>query len=305
MSIIDPFRTRDAVPDFDRYVAEYAARSAATRDRLRAQRHVPYGDTPAEKLDLFFPASSSSPAPVHLFIHGGYWRMLDARDSSFMAKTFVEAGCAVIAIEAGAHGITVHPRPDQRHIRADDVRDLAQLLTGYKHIEFNIEGNPFHGLVDIAKRVKPHQCTLVPDEESASTSDHGWDLQKDGERLQPLISELRALGIEPKVALLSHSNFGSSEAPSAQKMRQVLAILREKAPEMHVDGEMHGDCALDESIRKSIMPDSTLTGDANLLVLPNIDAANISFLTHDHACAEKTNARYNVSHHMYSTIMAS
>ena len=105
-------------------------------------------------------------------------------------------GCAVIAIEAGAHGITVHPRPDQRHIRADDVRDLAQLLTGYKHIEFNIEGNPFHGLVDIAKRVKPHQCTLVPDEESASTSDHGWDLHKDGERLQPLISELRALGID-------------------------------------------------------------------------------------------------------------
>ena len=89
--------------------------------------------------------------------------------------------------------------------------------------------------------------------------------------------ELRALGIEPKVALLSHSNFGSSEAPSAQKMRQVLAILREKAPDMHVDGEMHGDSALDESIRRSIMPDSTLTGDANLLVLPNIDAANISY----------------------------
>ena len=104
-------------------------------------------------------------------------------------------GCAIIAIEAGAHGITVHPRPDQRHIRTDDVRDLAQLLAARKNIEFNIEGNPFHGLVDIAKRVKPHQCTLVPDEASASTSDHGWDLQKDGERLQPLIKELRALNI--------------------------------------------------------------------------------------------------------------
>jgi malate dehydrogenase (oxaloacetate-decarboxylating)(NADP+) len=89
--------------------------------------------------------------------------------------------------------------------------------------------------------------------------------------------ELRALGIEPKVALLSHSNFGSSDAPSAIKMRDTLAILREKAPELKVDGEMHGDCALDESIRKSIMPDSTLMGDANLLVLPNIDAANISY----------------------------
>ncbi len=89
--------------------------------------------------------------------------------------------------------------------------------------------------------------------------------------------ELRALGIEPKVALLSHSNFGSSDAPSAIKMRDTLAILREKAPELKVDGEMHGDCALDESIRKSIMPESTLNGDANLLVLPNIDAANISY----------------------------
>ena len=89
--------------------------------------------------------------------------------------------------------------------------------------------------------------------------------------------ELRALGIEPKVALLSHSNFGSSDAPSAIKMRDTLTILREKAPELKVDGEMHGDCALDESIRKSIMPDSTLLGDANLLVLPNIDAANISY----------------------------
>ena len=89
--------------------------------------------------------------------------------------------------------------------------------------------------------------------------------------------ELRALGIEPKVALLSHSNFGSSQAPSAQKMRDALAILRECAPDLKVDGEMHGDCALDESLRKSIMPDSTLTGDANLLVMPNIDAANIAY----------------------------
>ncbi|NDB08920.1 MAG: NADP-dependent malic enzyme [Burkholderiaceae bacterium] len=89
--------------------------------------------------------------------------------------------------------------------------------------------------------------------------------------------ELRALGIEPKVALLSHSNFGSSQAPSAQKMRDTLAILRECAPDLKVDGEMHGDCALDESLRKSIMPDSTLTGDANLLVMPNIDAANIAY----------------------------
>ncbi len=102
---------------------------------------------------------------------------------------------AGIAIAAGAQGITVHPRPDQRHIRTDDVRELAQLLEQHKDIEFNIEGNPFHGLIDIARKFKPQQCTLVPDEAAAATSDHGWDLNRDGERLRPLIGELRALGI--------------------------------------------------------------------------------------------------------------
>ena len=89
--------------------------------------------------------------------------------------------------------------------------------------------------------------------------------------------ELRRFGILPKVALVSHSNFGSSDWPSAVKMREALAILRDQAPELEVDGEMHGDCALDEQLRKSILPDTTLAGQANLLVLPNIDAANISY----------------------------
>jgi malate dehydrogenase (oxaloacetate-decarboxylating)(NADP+) len=89
--------------------------------------------------------------------------------------------------------------------------------------------------------------------------------------------EVRRFGIEPKVALLSHSNFGSSNAPTAQKMRDTLAILRERAPELHVDGEMHGDVALDANLRREVLPDSTLEGEANLLVLPNIDAANISY----------------------------
>ncbi|MGY8525871.1 NADP-dependent malic enzyme [Paracidovorax citrulli] len=89
--------------------------------------------------------------------------------------------------------------------------------------------------------------------------------------------ELKRFGIEPKVALLSHSNFGSSEAPSAQKMRETLAILRERAPDLEVDGEMHGDCALDQKLRDQLVPDSTLKGEANLLVCPNIDAANVSY----------------------------
>jgi malate dehydrogenase (oxaloacetate-decarboxylating)(NADP+) len=90
-------------------------------------------------------------------------------------------------------------------------------------------------------------------------------------------SEMRKLGMTPKVALLSHSNFGSSDAPSAAKMREVLAILQNTAPDLEVDGEMHGDCALDPEIRAGAITNSTLRGEANLLVLPNIDAANISY----------------------------
>ncbi|MDP3653369.1 MAG: phosphate acyltransferase, partial [Rhodoferax sp.] len=78
-------------------------------------------------------------------------------------------------------------------------------------------------------------------------------------------------------ALLSHSNFGSSNEPSAVKMRNTLALLRQQAPGLEVDGEMHGDVALDGDARKALMPNSILSGDANLLVLPNIDAANISY----------------------------
>jgi malate dehydrogenase (oxaloacetate-decarboxylating)(NADP+) len=89
--------------------------------------------------------------------------------------------------------------------------------------------------------------------------------------------EMVRFGVKPKVALLSHSNFGQSSQPSAQKMRDVLALLREQAAWLEVDGEMHGDVAMDGQARAQIMPHSSLSGDANLLVLPNIDAANISY----------------------------
>jgi len=102
---------------------------------------------------------------------------------------------AAIALDAGAHGITVHPRPDARHIRVSDVDELAALLKYRPGIEFNIEGNPFEGLIDIARKVLPQQCTLVPDDPGAVTSDHGWDVLRDGRRLRPLIAELKALGI--------------------------------------------------------------------------------------------------------------
>jgi malate dehydrogenase (oxaloacetate-decarboxylating)(NADP+) len=89
--------------------------------------------------------------------------------------------------------------------------------------------------------------------------------------------ELHRLGITPRVALLSHSNFGSSRAAAAEKMREALALVRRRDPALEVDGEMHADCALDSALRRSILPNSTLRGDANLLVLPGIDAANIGY----------------------------
>jgi pyridoxine 5-phosphate synthase len=104
--------------------------------------------------------------------------------------------CAEICIAAGAQGITVHPRPDQRHIKPRDVDDLVRLLESRLAgpVELNIEGNPFIDYMPIVARARPTQATLVPDSPEASTSDHGWDLRKDAERLRPVIAELKALG---------------------------------------------------------------------------------------------------------------
>lgn len=102
---------------------------------------------------------------------------------------------AMAVLQAGAQGITVHPRPDERHIRAHDVHDLAALLKEWPHVEFNIEGNPFHNLMDFVRSVRPHQCTFVPDSVGQFTSDHGWSFPEDAERLKPLIAEAQALGV--------------------------------------------------------------------------------------------------------------
>ncbi|MGB7161474.1 MAG: pyridoxine 5'-phosphate synthase [Tepidisphaeraceae bacterium] len=102
---------------------------------------------------------------------------------------------ARICLDAGAHGITIHPRPDERHIRGTDVPAIAQLVAQYPAAEFNIEGNPFEGeYMNHCRRTRPTQATLVPDTLAQSTSDHGWDLAKDGVRLRPIIAELRSLG---------------------------------------------------------------------------------------------------------------
>lgn len=102
---------------------------------------------------------------------------------------------AQVCLEAGAQGITIHPRPDERHIRAHDAEDLAALMKAWPDREFNIEGNPFHNLMELAERYRPHQCTLVPDGEDQFTSDHGWRLPEDADRLRPIIQQLQAWGI--------------------------------------------------------------------------------------------------------------
>jgi len=104
-------------------------------------------------------------------------------------------------IKAGAYGITVHPRPDERHIKYADVYELAEMIT----VEFNIEGNPFLGrYMEIVSEVKPNQATLVPDAPDANTSDHGWNLQQNKERLEPVIRQLKDLGI--RVSLFMDPN---------------------------------------------------------------------------------------------------
>ena len=102
---------------------------------------------------------------------------------------------ATLCLDAGAQGITVHPRPDGRHIRADDVEVLHKLVAQRPGVEFNIEGNPFHNLMDFVRALRPHQATFVPDSEGQFTSDHGWDFPADAGRLKPLVSECRALGV--------------------------------------------------------------------------------------------------------------
>jgi pyridoxine 5-phosphate synthase len=103
---------------------------------------------------------------------------------------------ANIVLQAGAQGITVHPRPDERHIRGQDVHELAALLCqDWPSVEFNIEGNPLHNLMDFIRAVKPHQATFVPDSVGQFTSDHGWNLPQDNAVLKPLIDECHDLGV--------------------------------------------------------------------------------------------------------------
>jgi len=102
---------------------------------------------------------------------------------------------AQMCLEAGADGITVHPRPDERHIRAMDVAELSELMKQWPSREFNIEGNPFHQLMDFVRTYRPQQVTFVPDTEGQFTGDHGWSFPQDAATLKPLIDECKGLGV--------------------------------------------------------------------------------------------------------------
>jgi pyridoxine 5-phosphate synthase len=144
-------------------------------------------------------------------------------------------------LQAGAQGITVHPRPDARHIRAQDVHELHELLKAWPQAEFNIEGNPFHNLMDFVREFRPHQCTLVPDAEGQFTSDHGWDMPADAARLKPIIDEAHSLGV--RVSLFMD--------PLPQAMQAVKEVGADRI-ELYTEGyaRAFGSAQQDEVLRR-------------------------------------------------------
>src|SRR5580765_6221807 len=146
---------------------------------------------------------------------------------------------ATFALEAGANGITVHPRPDERHIRKHDVYELAELMQQWPQAEYNIEGNPFHNLMDLArdltaKGLPVHQLTFVPDSVEQSTSDHGWQFPQDADRLAPLVAEVRALGV--RVSLFMDPQPGAMAAVRALHADRV-ELYTESFARAHLAGE--------------------------------------------------------------------
>lgn len=143
-----------------------------------------------------------------------------------------------ICLDTGAHGITVHPRPDQRHIRPQDVYDIATLLkTSYPRAEFNIEGNPFDQFMHYAKDVRPAQCTLVPDTRDVPTSNTGWDLTPANiDRLRPVVEELKEYGC--RVSL-----FLNPELEQVERAAKLGADRIELYTEPYAAAFSHGDAS--------------------------------------------------------------
>ncbi|MCL2645963.1 MAG: pyridoxine 5'-phosphate synthase [Phycisphaerales bacterium] len=162
--------------------------------------------------------------------------------------------CAKLALDAGAHGITVHPRPDHRHIRPDDVTDLAALLKHYPHAEFNIEGNPFLDYMPHIRNIGgsgPTQCTLVPDSTEQFTSDHGWSLTPDTcKQLAPLIVEMKHLGC--RVSLFMDASPLDAPASQFEIAKQLGADRIELYTEPYARAFDQGGSALEASLTQYI-----------------------------------------------------
>lgn len=196
---------------------------------------------------------------------------------------------AQTCIEAGAHGLTVHPRPDERHIRRSDVYELAELLQNHSTIEFNIEGNPLEPtFMKIVRDVKPTQATLVPDDPNQFTSDHGWDIHKDGDQLKPIIEDLQAIGA--RVSLFMD--------PDPNQIRQIkpLGITNDQArielytePYATAHRERHADSLLSQYAEAAKVAQSEGLGvnaghDLNLENLPEfLSIPNILEVSIGHA----------------------
>ena len=136
----------------------------------------------------------SQNAPGHVALSVNVNKVALLRNSRHLGIPSVTRA-AQLCLQAGAQGITIHPRPDERHIRASDVPELLRLMQNWPDREFNIEGNPFHNLLPLVRSFRPNQVTFVPDSEGQFTSDHGWSFPQDAERLRPLIAECKALGV--------------------------------------------------------------------------------------------------------------
>ena len=122
-------------------------------------------------------------------------------------------GLGRIALDNGAHGLTVHPRPDERHIRRTDVHEIAAMLrTDYKGSEFNIEGYPSPDFLDLVDQIRPDQVTLVPDDPAQSTSDHGWDTIADAGFLTPIVAHLKAGGMRVSLFIDAEPRFATAAA---------------------------------------------------------------------------------------------
>ena len=168
---------------------------------------------------------------------------------------------AEICIAAGCQGITVHPRPDQRHVRPHDVEQLAELIEDHPEIEYNIEGNPFAGpesngypgWMKLVEMTRPHQATLVPDSPDQLTSDHGWDIEKNAERLRPIIDQLRSW--DARVSLFV------DPSPEGLELAAKLGVAR---VELYTGPYAEAFEAGDEDVLDKILAGYTRTGEEAL-----------------------------------------